>query len=275
MKVDESSLTGESDHVKKSIEKDPTLLSGTHIMEGSCKYIVTAVGPNSQSGLIMVLLSGGRSAPNQAKKEVGATTEGDGLMEDVDLSDQPASKEEDTEVGVEGEKEKSILQNKLTKLALTIGWCGVVAAVITTVVIILRFCIETYAIEKEPWKKRHLLNFLQAFIVGITILVVAIPEGLPLAVTISLAYSVKKMLKDNNLVRHLNACETMGNATAICSDKTGTLTTNRMTVVESYMQGTHNKQIPAAGTYGQDFIDLLCQSIALNSNYGSRIEVGY
>ena len=52
-------------------------------------------------------------------------------------------------------------------------------------------------------------------------LVVAVPEGLPLAVTISLAYSVRKMMRDNNLVRHLDACETMGNATAICSDKTG------------------------------------------------------
>jgi len=60
--------------------------------------------------------------------------------------------------------------------------------------------------------------------------VVAVPEGLPLAVTISLAYSTMKMLADNNLIRVLAACETMGNATTICSDKTGTLTQNRMTV---------------------------------------------
>ena len=64
-------------------------------------------------------------------------------------------------------------------------------------------------------------DLLHYFIIGVTVLVVAVPEGLPLAVTISLAYSVKKMMKDNNLVRHLDACETMGNATAICSDKTG------------------------------------------------------
>ena len=68
------------------------------------------------------------------------------------------------------------------------------------------------------------------FITGITILVVAIPEGLPLAVTISLAYSVNKMQKENNLVKRFHACETMGGANMICSDKTGTLTTNIMTV---------------------------------------------
>lgn len=265
--VDESSLTGESDMVKKSIEKDPALLSGTHIMEGSCKYLITAVGPNSQSGTIMLLLSG-----KHGKNADSATREGS-AMENVDLPDSASSKEDEPEEENGEGKEKSILQNKLTKLALTIGWCGVVAAVATTFVIILRFCIETYAIKKEPWKRGHLLAFLKAFIVGITILVVAIPEGLPLAVTISLAYSVKKMLKDNNLVRHLNACETMGNATAICSDKTGTLTTNRMTVVESYIQGKHNKTVPAGGSLTQEFVDLFCESIAVNSNYGSRIEV--
>jgi len=62
--------------------------------------------------------------------------------------------------------------------------------------------------------------------------VVAIPEGLPLSVVISLAYSVKQMLKDNNLVRRLHACETMGGANMICSDKTGTLTQNQMTMTD-------------------------------------------
>ena len=78
---------------------------------------------------------------------------------------------------------------------------------------------------------------LKAFIMAVTIVVVAVPEGLPLAVTISLAYSTKKMLKDKNLIRHLAACETMGNATTICSDKTGTLTENRMTVTKCYIGG--------------------------------------
>jgi len=75
------------------------------------------------------------------------------------------------------------------------------------------------------------------FIIGVTVVVVAIPEGLPLSVTLSLAYSVKKMLKDNNLVRKMQACETMGGADCICSDKTGTLTMNKMTV-QNYWSNT-------------------------------------
>jgi len=266
LKIDESSLTGESDIVKKNDEKDIALLSGTHVMEGSGRFIVTAVGQNSQSGVIMMLLGAGKKDEEPVADKQGPTEETK-LMKDVDISD---GKPE----GEAQKKEQSILQNKLTKLALNIGWLGVIAAVVTTIVIIIRFSVETYAIKGDSWSNKHLINFLRAFITGLTILVVAIPEGLPLAVTISLAYSVKKMLIDNNLVRHLDACETMGNATAICSDKTGTLTTNRMTVVESYIQGNHFKQVPTQGSLGNEYVDLLSQAIAINSNYSSRIEVG-
>ncbi len=78
-------------------------------------------------------------------------------------------------------------------------------------------------------------------------IVVAIPEGLPLAVTIALAYSVKKMLKDNNLVRKLQACETMGGANMICSDKTGTLTQNKMSVTSFW-----NDKLIEVNSYGKD-----------------------
>jgi P-type Ca2+ transporter type 2C len=91
-------------------------------------------------------------------------------------------------------------------------------------------------------------GFIEAFIISVTIIVVAIPEGLPLAVTIALAYSTKKMYQDQCFIRVLSACETMGNATNICSDKTGTLTENRMTVVEGYFAGIKYSQI--------DFISL-------------------
>ncbi|KAF7116940.1 hypothetical protein CNMCM5793_005570 [Aspergillus hiratsukae] len=78
-------------------------------------------------------------------------------------------------------------------------------------------------------------EFMDILIVTVTVIVVAIPEGLPLAVTLALAFATARMLKENNLVRQLRACETMGNATVICSDKTGTLTQNRMTVVAGFL----------------------------------------
>lgn len=132
----------------------------------------------------------------------------------------------------------SVLQRKLDKIAVRIGYAGTAAAVLCVLVLCLVFFIEEFAIAGHGWdSSTDLPQLLHFVIIGITVLVVAVPEGLPLAVTIALAFSVKKMLKDNNLVRHLHACETMGNATAICSDKTGTLTTNRMTVVESYFSG--------------------------------------
>lgn len=74
---------------------------------------------------------------------------------------------------------------------------------------------------------------------SITIIVVAVPEGLPLAVTISLAFSVKKMVEENNLVKRLACCETMGSAHVICTDKTGTLTQNKMSVVQIW-NGKHH-----------------------------------
>lgn len=86
-------------------------------------------------------------------------------------------------------------------------------------------------------------GIINAFIIAVTIVVVAVPEGLPLAVTLSLAYSVNQMRKENNLVRRLEAAETMGGANEICTDKTGTLTENKMTIVEFFCEGDERKTI--------------------------------
>ena len=101
-------------------------------------------------------------------------------------------------------------------------------------------------------------------------MVVAIPEGLPLSVSISLAYSVGRMQKDNNLVRVLAACETMGGATNICSDKTGTLTENLMTVTQGYFAGRPWSELPARTDFEPAYFDTLVDSIASNS----RAELG-
>ncbi|KAM8976278.1 plasma membrane calcium-transporting ATPase 4 isoform 1-T1 [Pelodytes ibericus] len=289
LKIDESSLTGESDQVKKSLEKDPMLLSGTHVMEGSGRMLVTAVGVNSQTGIIFTLLGANESAEEEKKSKKGSKKQGPPenrnkakAQDGVALEIQPLKSEE----GVECEekekkvvkvpkKEKSVLQGKLTRLAVQIGKAGLIMSAITVIILVLYFVIYTFGVKGRPWLAEctpvYIQYFVKFFIIGVTVLVVAVPEGLPLAVTISLAYSVKKMMKDNNLVRHLDACETMGNATAICSDKTGTLTMNRMTVVQAYTGGTHYRQIPDPEALNAKILELIVNGISINSAYTSKI----
>jgi Ca2+ transporting ATPase len=97
-------------------------------------------------------------------------------------------------------------------------------AVLTFLALITRGLINDAINNEKVFTMASLNGLLNAFILGVTIIVVAVPEGLPLAVTISLAYSVGQMFKENNLVRRLHASETMGGANEICTDKTGTLT---------------------------------------------------
>ncbi|KAI7798117.1 putative plasma membrane calcium ATPase 3a, partial [Triplophysa rosa] len=290
LKIDESSLTGESDHVRKSVDKDPMLLSGTHVMEGSGKMVVTAVGVNSQTGIIFTLLGAGdveeekkdckkgkqdgtlENNQNKAKKQDEAVAM---EMQPLKSAEGGEVEEKDKKKASGAKREKSVLQGKLTKLAVQIGKAGLVMSAITVIILMLYFVIETFVIQGNVWLTEctpiYVQYFMKFFIIGVTVLVVAVPEGLPLAVTISLAYSVKKMMKDNNLVRHLDACETMGNATAICSDKTGTLTTNRMTVVQIYVGDQHFCDIPTPHQINPRTLELISSAIAVNCAYTSKI----
>ncbi|XP_075587313.1 plasma membrane calcium-transporting ATPase 3 isoform X1 [Dermatophagoides farinae] len=340
LKVDESSLTGESDHVKKGLDYDPTLFSGTHVMEGSGRMVVTAVGINSQAGIIFALLGAAQTEDDEQKKKakkeakkkkkrksivsadeeageaggvrpgsvgIGNTggnshpsnmmsmnaigssmaapqygadniggirsvdSAGSGALTDSALTDSDHRKSRQDDETSNPRKEKSVLQAKLTKLAIQIGYGGSAIAVLTVVILILRFVIKKFVIQNKRFKMMYMQYFVKFVIIGVTVLVVAVPEGLPLAVTLALAYSVKKMMHDNNLVRHLDACETMGNATAICSDKTGTLTTNRMTAVQCYCCGVHYKQIPKFEQLPVNVSNTLIEAIAFNSAYTTRI----
>lgn len=129
------------------------------------------------------------------------------------------------------EEDVTPLQAKLETIANEIGKIGVYVAILTFIALTIKLIVSSVKDEDQNLVSLSTLNSLVGYIIiAITVVVVAVPEGLPLAVTISLAYSVMKMKLENNLVRKLDASETMGGANEICTDKTGTLTKNQMTV---------------------------------------------
>ena len=123
-------------------------------------------------------------------------------------------------MAMRGEIEPTPLQIQLNELADFIAKGGLSLSVLLFI-----------ALVGKHWRDSDLIGQLADFLIAsITVVVVAVPEGLPMAVTLALAFATNRMLKDNNLVRVLASCETMGRVTSICSDKTGTLTENKMKV---------------------------------------------
>ncbi|EQL02750.1 ATPase, P-type, calcium-transporting, PMCA-type [Ophiocordyceps sinensis CO18] len=187
--------------------------------------------------------------------------------------------------------EMTPLQVKLNVIATYIAKLGGAAGLLLFIVLFIEFLVRLPRLPEEVGPAEKGRMFIKIFIVVVTIIVVAVPEGLPLAVTLALAFATTRMLKDANLVRHLKACEVMGNATTICSDKTGTLTQNKMQIVSGTVGTSHRfggvQQAPAdddddAETAPMDTSgdisaseftsmlsapvrDLLLKSIALNS----------
>lgn len=270
IKIEESSLTGESDLIEKDtidvclvkckefIGKEtnrhsvpsPLIFSGTQVKEGSGWYLAWAVGTNSKKGQIM----------------------------------------QSVQQNQENDDSKTPLELKLDDIAEDIGWFGIAAGVCTLVALFIRFGI-TYASAlkqyneeiKNPIEGESLpsdpkqgisKDVLKIILLCIAIIVVAIPEGLPLAVTLSLAFSINKMMTDNNLVRRMHACETMGGANFICTDKTGTLTANIMNVFKLYdgQQTLDLKEVSEAtkihkdpmNYFSRNYFDMLVTSVVSN-----------
>ncbi|KAL8957992.1 MAG: hypothetical protein Q9193_004864 [Seirophora villosa] len=200
IKCDESSATGESDLLKKQAGDDVYLAIEAH---------------QSLSKLDPFIISGAK------------VTEGIGtfLVTSVGVNSSYGK----TMMSLREESQTTPLQSKLNVLAEWIAKLGLGAGLILFVATFIKFLTKLDTISGGSAAKGQ--QFLNVFIVAVTIVVVAVPEGLPLAVTLALAFATTRMLKDNNLVRLLRACETMGNATTICSDKTGTLTQNKMSTV--------------------------------------------
>ncbi|XP_071705758.1 calcium-transporting ATPase 2, plasma membrane-type-like isoform X7 [Rutidosis leptorrhynchoides] len=167
----------------------------------------------------------------------------------------------------EGGDDETPLQVKLNGVASIIGKIGLFFAIVTFAVLVQKL-VTRKILEGSHWRWSgdDALELLEYFAIAVTIVVVAVPEGLPLAVTLSLAFAMKKMMNDKALVRHLAACETMGSATTICSDKTGTLTTNRMTVVKACIcTKTMDLTKQVANEVPNNALKLLIQSIFTNT----------
>ena len=252
VEVDEAAMTGENDKVVKASYKDALNLRNEHLDSG-----IQLTEANSHHAVPSpVCISGTTLAEGRGKLLVLCIGENsvEGRVSDLSSQEQP----------------ETPLQLKLEKVADFITKIGLVCAGIAVFVLFIRFFIELGTGE-EDWDNSQYKHMVEFIIVGLTVLVVAIPEGLPLAVTISLAYSVNKMQKENNLVKRFHACETMGGANMICSDKTGTLTTNVMTV-EFYWMAT-GKIVPDFHKHFSmypEYFSKLKENICVNTN--ARIE---
>uniref|UniRef100_A0A7S1W838 Cation-transporting P-type ATPase N-terminal domain-containing protein n=1 Tax=Neobodo designis TaxID=312471 RepID=A0A7S1W838_NEODS len=165
------------------------------------------------------------------------------------------------------EKEPTPLEEHLEELAGQIGYFGGFAALILIIALSIK---EIILIETRDSKSWTPVPFLSFFLIAVALVAVAIPEGLPLAVTIALAFSMQAMMKDNCMVRVLASCETMGAATAVCSDKTGTLTQNLMTVVQGLL-GEHEFMYQGVGL---DLRDVSVQEVQFKDTEANPAVLG-
>ncbi|XP_071937977.1 putative calcium-transporting ATPase 13, plasma membrane-type [Coffea arabica] len=229
LSIDESSMTGESDHLEVNQNQNPFLFSGTKVADGYGQMLVTSVGMNTTWGQMMSSVS-------------------------------------------QDSNEKTPLQSRLNKLTSAIGKVGLAVAFLVLLVLLVRYFtghtkdangIKEYNGSKT--KADDVINSVVKIIAtAVTIVVVAIPEGLPLAVTLTLAYSMKRMMADQAMVRKLSACETMGSATTICTDKTGTLTLNRMTVTKFWL-GKESVENDSYLSISTNVLKLLREAVSLNT----------
>ena len=226
-------------------DEDPLVFAGSYVREGSGRFLVTAVGKYGQ-----------------AFKKRGNVNK-------------PAVAPE-----LNPDDERSTLQGKLNKASAILGLIGIILGVLVALIIILRFSIQTYSVDDKSYDESHWIEFVQAIILGIVIIIIAEPEALSLAVTITLSYCIDKMYASQILVRNVDVVEKMGNLTAICCGKTGVLTElSKMTVteqvVECYMAEESYSGHPR---YYKDklppnLVKDLCDAISINTSYSSNITV--
>lgn len=237
LNVDESTLTGEPMCSKttdvEQFDKNATyssncVMKGTKVMEGHGICRVTAVGDHTEQGKVFEAAQ----IDNSVKTPLNVQLDGLGKL--------------------------------ITKVSYAIATLIVVGRIVMCFVDGLSVKgIEIAGSEifhSEVSIAAFIAYMLQSFMIAVTLVVVSVPEGLPMAVTLSLAYSMRRMLRTNNLVRKMHACETMGATTVICTDKTGTLTQNQMRVDQVNFFGLPNGQLA-----DDEVSRLIKEGIAVNS----------
>ena len=212
--MDESPVTGESEimwkvnnfEVKGQRYTCPFVFSGSQVVDGFGNMVVAAVGDRTFEGQNKQLINSAGK-----KKEEGE----DGEEDDADLTP---------------------LKKQLNNLANMVGNLGYISAILIGISLFLKESIINLLYGGSFLSQYTLDILVNAFIIGVTVIVVAIPEGLPMAVTIAFAFSVDKMKKEHNLVKHLDKSEAMGNVNNVCTDKTGTLTLGVMRIAAFFIE---------------------------------------
>ena len=238
--MDESPVTGESDvmwkvntfELKGQKYTCPFVFSGSQVVDGYGNMVVAAVGDKTFEGSNKALLNSG----------AGKSDNDDEEAEDANLTP---------------------LKKQLNDLSNLIGDLGYLMAILIGIVLFLKETIINLASGISIWTSHELDVLVNAFIIAVTVIVVAIPEGLPMAVTIALAYSVDKMKREHNLVKHLDKSEAMGNVNNVCTDKTGTLTLGVMRVCAFFIEGQDIK-LQKDKINDQDLRDLVWNCIYKN-----------
>ena len=212
--MDESPVTGESDvmwkinnfELKGQKYSCPFVFSGSQVVDGYGNMVVAAVGDKTFEGQ-------NKQLTNASGKKGDNNGEGDD--DDADLTP---------------------LKKQLNELSNLIGDLGYIFAILIGVTLFLKETIINLIIGVSIFSSHMLDVLVNAFIIAVTVIVVAIPEGLPMAVTIAFAFSVDKMKKEHNLVKHLDKSEAMGNVNNVCTDKTGTLTLGVMRIAAFFIE---------------------------------------
>ena len=239
--MDESPVTGESDVMWKVNDFEskgqkytcPFVFSGSQVVDGYGNMVVAAVGPNTFEG-----------SNKQLEGASGGKKEGEDGEDEDDANLTP-------------------LKKQLNDLSNLIGDLGYLFAILIGVVLFLKETIITLIAGQSIFTSHELDVLVNAFIIAVTVIVVAIPEGLPMAVTIAFAFSVDKMKKEHNLVKHLDKSEAMGNVNNVCTDKTGTLTLGVMRIAAFFVED-EDIRLNRAKVEDQSIRDLIWNCIYKN-----------